>query len=154
GAPYEEGQSLAVGRAFVGAVRADLAALVRRLGRVLRSAGRGMQRPAPARRRRGAVVRVVAGLAKMVVLVAVLGSLAAAGAMLWVLHDVPAEKPVGGNNESSLLLEAANGETLGRVGPLKLADAVRTDFPGGLVNAVVSIEDRHFFEHPGFDPQG
>jgi penicillin-binding protein 1A len=154
GAPYEEGQSLAVGRAFVGAVRADLAALVRRLGRALRSARREVQRPVPARRRRGAVVRVVAGLAKLVVLVAVLGSLAAAGAMLWALHDFPAEKPVGGNNESSLLLEAANGETLGRVGPLKLADAARADFPDDLVNAVVGIEDRHFFTHPGFDPQG
>jgi penicillin-binding protein 1A len=156
GAPYEEGQSLAVGRAFVGAVRADLAVLLRRLGRALRSAGKRVQRPAPGRRRRsrGAVVRAIAGLAKVVVIVAVLGSLAAAGAMLWALHDFPPEKPVGGNNESSLILEAANGETLGRVGPLKLADAARTDFPDDLVNAVVSIEDRHFFDHPGFDPQG
>jgi membrane peptidoglycan carboxypeptidase len=35
-----------------------------------------------------------------------------------------------------------------------LADAARTDFPDDLVKAVVSIEDRHFFDHPGFDPQG
>jgi penicillin-binding protein 1A len=156
GAPCEEGQGLAVGRVFAGAVRADLAALLRRLGRSLRSTGKGMQLPAPARERRSrsAVVRVVAGLAKMVVLVAVFGSLAAAGAMLWALHDFPAEKPVGGNNESSLILEAANGETLGRVGPLKLVDAARTEFPDDLVNAVVSIEDRHFFGHPGFDLQG
>lgn len=156
GAPYEEGRSLAAGRAFVGAVRADLATLLRRLGRALQSTGKGVQRPAPARRRRsrGAFVRVVAGLAKVIVIVAVLGSLAAAGAMLWALHDFPPEKPVGGNNESSLILEAANGETLGRVGPLKLADAARTDFPDDLVKAVVSIEDRRFFDHPGFDPQG
>jgi penicillin-binding protein 1A len=156
GASYEEGQSLAVGRAFVGAVRADLVALLRRLGRALRSASKGVQRPTPARRRpsRGAVVHVVAGLGKVIVIVAVLGSLTAAGAMLWALHDFPAEKPIVGNNESSLLLEAANGETLGRVGPLKLADAARTDFPDKLVKAVVSIEDRHFFDHPGFDPQG
>src|SRR5258708_38618403 len=139
GAPYEEGQSLAAGRAFVGAVRTDLVTLLRCVSRALWSAGKGVQHPEPAhgRRSRGAVVRVVAGLAKMVVLVAVLGSLATAGAMLWALHDFPAEKPVGGNNESSLLLEAANGETLGRVGPLKLADAARTDFPDNLVKAVV-----------------
>jgi penicillin-binding protein 1A len=156
GASYEEGQSLAVGRAFVGAVRTDLVAFLRRLGRALRSASKGVQRPTPARRRpsRGAVVHVVAGLGKVIVIVGVLGSLTAAGAMLWALHDFPAEKPVVGNNESSLLLEAANGETLGRVGPLKLADAARTDFPDKLVKAVVSIEDRHFFDHPGFDPQG
>ncbi len=156
GAPYEEGQSLAAGRAFVGAVRTDLVTLLRRVSRALWSAGKGVQHPEPAhgRRSRGAVVRVVAGLAKMVVLVAVLGSLATAGAMLWALHDFPAEKPVVGNNESSLLLEAANGKTLGRVGPLRLADAARTDFPDDLVKAVVNIEDRHFFDHPGFDPQG
>jgi hypothetical protein len=108
GAPDEEGQSRVAGRAFIGAVRADFATLLRRLGRA--SAGEGVQRPAPARRRRscGAVVRVV----KLIVIVAVLGSLAAAGAMLWALHDFPPEKPVGGNNESSLILEAANGETL------------------------------------------
>jgi penicillin-binding protein 1A len=155
-ARYEEGQSLAVGRAFVGAVRADLAALLCRVGHALRSAGKGVQRPAPAqgRRSRSAVVRVVAGLGTVIVVVAVLGSLAAAGAMLWALHDFPAEKAVGGNNESSLLLEAVNGETLGRVGLLKLADAARRHFPDDLVNAVVSIEDRHFFDHPGFDPQG
>src|SRR5499427_10881645 len=156
GAPYEEGQSLAVGRAFVGAVRADLAALLRRVGRTLRSTAKGVQRPEPVRgrRSRGAVVRVVVGLVKMVVIVAVLGSLAAAGAMLWALHDLPPEKPVCGNNESSLILEAANGESLGRVGPLKLADAARSDFPDDLVKAVVSIEDRRFYNHPGFDPEG
>src|SRR4029077_1006264 len=137
-----------------GAVRTDLAALLRRLGRAVRSAGKGLQRPSPARRRRsrGAVVRVVAGLAKLTMMVAVLGALTAAGAMLWALHDLPPEQPVGGNNESSLILESSNGETLGRVGPLKLADAARTDFPDDLVKAVVSIEDRHFFDHPGFDP--
>jgi penicillin-binding protein 1A len=156
GAPYEEGQSLAAGQAFIGAIRVDLATLLHRLGRALRSAGKEVQRDEPAGRRRsgGAVVRVVAGFAKVIAIVAVLGSLAAAGAMLWALHDFPAEMPVGGTNESSLILEAVNGETLGRVGPLKLADAARADFPDDLVNAVVGIEDRHFFDHPGFDPQG
>jgi penicillin-binding protein 1A len=156
GAPHEEGQSLAAGRAFIGAVHADLAALVRRLGRAVRSAGKRLQRSAPSRPRRsgGAAVRAVVGIIRMILIAVVLGSLAAAGAMLWALHDLPPEKAVGGDNESSLVLEAANGETLGRVGPLKLADATRTDFPDVLVKAVVSIEDRHFFDHPGFDPQG
>jgi hypothetical protein len=149
GAPYEGGQSLVVGRAFIGAVRAGLATLLHHMGCAFRSGGKGVQRPTPARGRRcrGAVVRVVAGLARVIVIVAVLGSLAAAGAMLCALHDFPSEKPVGGNNESSLILQAANGETVGRVGPLKLADAARTDL-------FVSIEDRQFFDHPGFDPRG
>ena len=53
----------------------------------------------------------------------------------------------------SLLVEAANGEPLGRVGPL--GDAVeRQDFPDTLVKAVLSIEDRRFFSHWGVDPWG
>jgi hypothetical protein len=77
-------------------------------------------------------VRIAAGLAKAIVIVAVLGSLVAAGAMVWALHDFPPEKPVGGNNESSLILEAANGETLGRVGPLKLHRGSTLLRPSGL----------------------
>jgi membrane peptidoglycan carboxypeptidase len=154
GAPYEEGQSLAVGRVFVGAVCADLALLLRRLGRVLRSPGKGVPAPARGRRSRGGVVRVIAGLVKVIVIVAVLGSLVEPARCFGRCTIFRRKSLFGGNNESSLILEAANGETLGRVGPLKLADAARTDFPDDLVNAVVSIEDRHFFDHPGFDPQG
>jgi len=74
--------------------------------------------------------------------------------MFWALFDLPPEKPFGGNNAPSLLLEAANGEALGRVGPLKTADAARTDFPDTLVKAVIGIEDRHFYSHWGFDAEG
>src|SRR5215831_1052473 len=153
----EEGRTLAAGRAFFAALRVDLAALLRRLGRALRSGGKRSTQTSPhadRKRPRSAFGRVISGLAKIIVLVVVFGSLTAAGAMLWALHDLPAEKPVGGNSESSLLVQAANGETLGRVGPLKMADAARTDFPDNLVKAVVSIEDRHFYDHPGFDPEG
>src|SRR5258708_32123117 len=66
GAPYEEGQSLAAGRALVGAVRTDLVALLRRLSRALWSAGKGGQHPGPAHRRRsrGAVRRCAARIRK------------------------------------------------------------------------------------------
>jgi penicillin-binding protein 1A len=156
GAPYEGGQSLAAGRALISAVRTDLATFLGRLGRALRSSDKSAQRPASPRRARAgrAILGIAVLLGKLIVVVAVLGSLAAAGAMLWALHDFPEEKPIGGNSESSLILEAANGETLGRVGPLKLAEAARADFPDILVNAVLSVEDRRFYSHPGFDPQG
>jgi penicillin-binding protein 1A len=79
-------------------------------------------------------------------------SLALATAMLWVLYDVPvgrqtvAERP-------SLLVEAADGQPLGRVGPL--GDAVASqDFPEILVKAVISIEDRRFYRHLGLDLRG
>ena len=72
--------------------------------------------------------------------------------MLWALHQVPLEKRLGIDG-SSVLVEAANGETLGRVGPLSDARR-REDFPDQLVKAVLSIEDRRFFSHWGVDPWG
>jgi 1A family penicillin-binding protein len=112
------------------------------------------QTSGPIYRKRPAFRRAISGIAKTIAVVAVLGSVTTVAAVFWALHDLPAEKPIAANNEGSFLLEAANGDTLGRVGPLKLADAKRTDFPQNLVNAVISIEDRHFYSHPGFDPQG
>ena len=70
----------------------------------------------------------------------------------WVLYYMPLEKRVGIDGPS-VLVEAANGQPLGRVGPL--SDAVkRRDFPDTLVKAVLSIEDRRFFSHWGIDPWG
>ena len=70
------------------------------------------------------------------------------------MHDLPPERPVANGNTPSLILEAANGVSLGRVGPLRMPDVARRDFPDVLVKAVISIEDRHFYSHWGFDPQG
>jgi len=66
---------------------------------------------------------------KAIAFVAVLGSVTTLGAMFWALHDLPAERSIASNGEASFLIEAANDETLGRVGPLKMADAAPTDFP-------------------------
>jgi membrane peptidoglycan carboxypeptidase len=75
--------------------------------------------------------------------------------MLWVLHGLPVDdEAVARSNRSSIVLEAANGSPLGRVGPLKLADAPRDAFPDVLVKAVLSTEDRRFYEHWGVDLSG
>jgi penicillin-binding protein 1A len=81
-----------------------------------------------------------------------LGFVTLAVAMLWAVHNLPAEKPRGVDTPS-LLLEAANGEAMGRIGLLQMP-AVRSDFPADLVNAVISIEDRHFYSNWSFDPEG
>jgi penicillin-binding protein 1A len=155
----KEAGTLAAGQAFIRAFRADLAALMRRLGAALSAAGtrrtqasRGATQPAGGawRRALGRVAKLVAG----VMTVVVLGLLTLAGATLWAVSDLPAERPIGGGKTSSLLLEASNGEALGRVGQLRMPDAVRTDFPDDLVNAVIGIEDRRFYSHWGFDPAG
>jgi 1A family penicillin-binding protein len=148
----DEVRSLTAGGALLKALIADLAALLTWALAAARSSDARATTAATRRRRRSALWRVLLGLIKTFLFVAALGSLATTGVLLWALHDLPAEKPFGG--ESSLILEAANGETLGRAGPLKLADAARTDFPDDLVNAVIGIEDRRFYSHPGFDPEG
>jgi penicillin-binding protein 1A len=84
---------------------------------------------------------------------ATVGALAVSGAMLWAIHDMPLERPSDAARPA-LLLEAADGEALGRVGSLKFADAARADFPDRLVQAVLSIEDRRFYSHFGIDPMG
>ncbi|MGD9812724.1 MAG: transglycosylase domain-containing protein, partial [Sphingobium sp.] len=77
---------------------------------------------------------------------------ASAGAMLWVLHGIPLQ--VRASSEGpSILVEAADGRPLGRVGPL--GDAMpREEIPDILVKAVLSIEDRRFFDHFGIDLRG
>jgi penicillin-binding protein 1A len=154
--PFEEGnvRTIAAGRVLLKALGADVAALLHRLRHALALARSRKAPPIAAVRkgRPGAVWRVIFGLFKAFLFGAALASIATTGVLIWALHDLPAEKPSGG--ESSLIIEAADGETLGRAGPLKLADAMRADFPDVLVNAVISIEDRRFYSHPGFDPEG
>jgi len=88
-----------------------------------------------------------------IITLATVGALALSGAMLWAIYDMPLERP-SDVAKPALLLEAADGDALGRVGSLKLADAARGDFPDRLVQAVLSIEDRRFYSHFGIDPVG
>jgi 1A family penicillin-binding protein len=132
-------------RALVGGLR-TLARRVarRRLGRPAEGQTRDLSRP---------VSRTLQALTALAVLLFV-GLLAGAGTMLWVLHDLPLAEAASRAPERSLALEAANGTALGRLGPLKLADAPPDAFPDILVEAVLSIEDRRFFAHGGIDLAG
>jgi penicillin-binding protein 1A len=98
-------------------------------------------------------MRALLAILKALAVVMVLASLTLAGALYWAVHDLPTEKRIG-SDTPSFLLEAANGQVMGRVGPFRMPDAARTDFPADLVNAAISIEDRHFYSNWGFDPEG
>ena len=74
--------------------------------------------------------------------------------MLWVLRDLPLNVGLPEARERAILLEAADGQPLGRVGPLKVSNATRAEFPKLLVSAVLSIEDKRFYGHWGVDPVG
>ena len=71
--------------------------------------------------------------------------------MLWVLRDLPLDIDSAEAREREILLEASNGKSLGRVGPLRISTASRDEFPERVVNAVLSIEDRRFYQHWGID---
>jgi len=153
--PAAEGsRSLAAGRAFLAALAADLAGLGHRIAQSLRALRARRPRPAVPPRRLGASRRVAISLVRGIVAVVVAGLVTFAGMLIWALHDLPPEQPIGDGNKPSLILEAANGASLGRVGALRLPETARPDFPDVLVKAVISIEDRHFYSHWGFDPQG
>jgi 1A family penicillin-binding protein len=153
-------RTAAAGREFFRALGGDLTDLARRLRQYCldRLAKRAQAAHAtPPAIGRGSFVRATAVVLRRftigIVALATVGALALSGAMLWVIIDMPLERP-NDAAKPALLLETADGDTLGRVGPLKFADAARADFPDQLVKAVLSIEDRRFYSHFGIDPVG
>ena len=78
----------------------------------------------------------------MFVVLSLVATIVCMTAMLLVLRDLPLDGGIPSGGEQSILLEAADGEPLGHVGPLKVSNAARADFPPTLVAAVLSIEDR------------
>ena len=75
-------------------------------------------------------------------------------ALLWALLGLPIDRAGGVTDKPTLLLEAANGDPLGRVGPFTVADQPLQNFAAILIQAVLSTEDRRFYRHPGVDPLG
>ena len=87
-------------------------------------------------------------------IIAVTCGVAAIGVALWAawgLHRIDLDKPPG--SRPSLMLEAADGTPIGGggsyAGPVR-----RDDIPDHLMEAIVAIEDRRFYDHMGFDPIG
>jgi len=86
-----------------------------------------------------------------VILIVMVG---AAGAIIWALQGLPLQYRPSDSVSTPLLLEASNGQPLGRIGPVPGERAKRGDLPDQLVAAVVSTEDRRFFSHWGVDLRG
>jgi penicillin-binding protein 1A len=81
---------------------------------------------------------------------------AAALALMAVLalHDVSASSVLNASTEPLIILEAADGQELSRKGQIRAQPAARSDFPQFLVDAVIAVEDRRFYDHSGIDPRG
>ena len=99
--------------------------------------------------------RWLARLARWTLVLGIWIGVAAGGAVAWYAWDLPdlsrLETPT---RRPAVLLRTADGAMLARYGQL-YGGAVRFDeLPGFFVEAVSSIEDRRFFEHPGIDVWG
>jgi penicillin-binding protein 1A len=142
-------RTAAAGREFLKAVYSDLATLAAAArGRFSFPGGR---KTSSSPRKRRVVVRLIQLFAVALGLCVA----ATAMAMTWALRDLPPlARPIGDTDRPSLMLEAANGQPLGRVGPLKSSDISPEDFSSPLVKAVISSEDQRFYSHWGIDPEG
>jgi penicillin-binding protein 1A len=99
------------------------------------------------RRRSVAIVAFIQGMVMATLVVAIVIT----GGILWALYSAPSADTPARFDRHSLLLKAADGRPIGRAGPLADA-AARNAFPDLLVKAVLSIEDRRFYQHVGIDP--
>jgi len=135
--PLPRGRTAVAGLEFLKALGSDLACLAALLWRMPRGAGRSLR-------------RLVLGIA----LAVVGGMTIVSAALLWALLGLPVDKPANEPQQPTLLLEAANGEPLGRVGPLRVANVSLQAFPPILIKAVLSTEDRRFYDNIGVDPVG
>ena len=141
----QENGTVAAARLLASSIRRDLYSLSTNLVKRAASSSPTVKLSA------GKIARVCKPVAKCIAGAAVVGALLIAVTMLWVLRDLPLDIDSAEASEREILLEASNGKPLGRVGPLRISTASREEFPEHVVNAVLSIEDRRFYQHWGID---
>ncbi len=76
------------------------------------------------------------------------------GVLWWALRDVPWQQIADGTLAPVVVMEDANGELIVQEGPFQAAYAGLDRFPDHLVDAVIAIEDRRFWDHYGIDLRG
>jgi penicillin-binding protein 1A len=144
GARSSSGEAL---RQLLRALRSDIAGAATRIFRPRPASSNGG-------RRSSAFLPRLLGVAKLAAAAFVLALLVVSAGAYWVLRELPINDSVVMQRDREILLEASDGKPIGRVGPLKISDAQRSDFPPALVSAVIAIEDRRFYDHWGVDPTG
>mgnify|MGYP005641017649 FL=1 len=86
------------------------------------------------------------------------GGIALAGVLAWFAWNLPAVDALGPTVDKArrpgVTIVAADGSLVGGYGDLYGARLTVNELPPQLVQAVVAIEDRRFFEHPGVDVRG
>lgn len=94
-------------------------------------------------------------LCKWMVVLGLWGAIACTGILLWFAKDLPdVTAQATFERRSSIIVKASNGAVIARYGESKGQNISVNDVPEHLVQAVLSIEDRRFYSHPGIDPLG
>ena len=74
--------------------------------------------------------------------------------LLYLLASLPIGGGITADSHGAMTFEAANGQVFAGRGMLKGQQlAGVADLPPHVVQAVIAIEDRRFYEHPGIDPR-
>ena len=105
--------------------------------------------PAPKRR------RWLPRLLKWLLLLAIWGTLAITVTIIWFARDLPRpESALDAVRRPSLTLQDRSGQIFATFGDV-VGDSLRLpDMPPALPAALVAVEDRRFWHHPGIDPIG
>jgi penicillin-binding protein 1A len=89
------------------------------------------------------------------IIAAIWGSLALAVLLLWFARDLPRpESALDAARRPSLLLQDRSGRVFASFGDVVGEPLRLRDLPPALPAAVVAVEDRRFWHHPGIDPLG
>ncbi len=87
------------------------------------------------------------------IVIIVIAILCLSGSALWLLETTPFPSLAEITSPRIILLESADGSVLRHAGELRLPAITAKDMPVDLVNAVLSIEDRRFYERGAIDFQ-
>jgi penicillin-binding protein 1A len=111
------------------------------------------KRPAPTvRPRRRSWLR---GILKWGILLSIWAVLAATVVVLWFARDLPRpESALDAVRRPSLTLQDRTGQIFATFGDVVGESLRLPDMPASLPAALVSVEDRRFWHHPGIDPVG
>ncbi|MBS0640289.1 MAG: PBP1A family penicillin-binding protein [Proteobacteria bacterium] len=112
--------------------------------------------PGPSRPPEGAWQRrALLWLLRWSFIAGVWGALAAIALLLWFARDLPRpEDALDPARRPSLVLQDRNGRIIASYGDLVGEPLHLKDLPPALSAAVVAVEDRRFWHHPGIDPIG
>jgi len=94
-------------------------------------------------------------LLRWAIIAAIWAGLAVAAMLVWFARDLPRpEAALDAARRPSLILTDRNGATFATFGDVVGEPLRLKDIPPFLPVAAVSVEDRRFWSHPGFDPLG